>query len=96
MRGSECGTPAVSPSHRGVLATCLSMLGLLTAVTISVLPGTPRTTSKLPAPNRSRVSGWIRMTGGYVSSSPAVADGIVYVDSNDDEVYALNYGNCRS
>jgi outer membrane protein assembly factor BamB/ABC-type transport system substrate-binding protein len=33
---------------------------------------------------------WIYKTGGYVGSSPAVANGIVYVGSYDDNVYALN------
>ena len=30
------------------------------------------------------------MTGGQVASSPAVANGIVYVGSYDDKLYALN------
>jgi eukaryotic-like serine/threonine-protein kinase len=33
---------------------------------------------------------WSYPTGGSVQSSPAVADGVVYVGSNDNNVYALN------
>ena len=31
-----------------------------------------------------------RTRGSYVASSPAVANGVVYVGSDDDNVYALN------
>ncbi len=31
---------------------------------------------------------WTYPTGGYLSSSPAVANGLVYVSSGDDEFYA--------
>jgi outer membrane protein assembly factor BamB len=34
--------------------------------------------------------GWQYTTGLYVLSSPAVANGVVYVGSDDDNVYALN------
>ena len=33
---------------------------------------------------------WRYTTGNYVSSSPAVAYGVVYVGSDDNNVYALN------
>ena len=33
---------------------------------------------------------WYYTAGGWVESSPAVANGIVYVGSNDNNVYALN------
>jgi outer membrane protein assembly factor BamB len=33
---------------------------------------------------------WSYATGDYVSSSPAVANGVVYVGSWDGNVYALN------
>ena len=33
---------------------------------------------------------WSYTTGFYVESSPAVANGVVYVGSDDDNVYALN------
>ena len=33
---------------------------------------------------------WTATTGGAVDSSPAVANGVVYVGSDDDKVYALN------
>jgi len=36
---------------------------------------------------------WTYTTGGYVYSSPAVADGRVYVGSIDDNVYCLNASN---
>ncbi|MEV6150519.1 PQQ-binding-like beta-propeller repeat protein [Nonomuraea sp. NPDC052129] len=29
-------------------------------------------------------------TGDYIISSPALADGTVYIGSSDDKVYALN------
>jgi outer membrane protein assembly factor BamB len=40
------------------------------------------------APNTNEVQ-WSYTTGGYVESSPAVADGRVYVGSDDNNVYAL-------
>jgi hypothetical protein len=33
---------------------------------------------------------WSHTTGGFVESSPAVANGVVYVGSDDNNVYALN------
>ena len=36
---------------------------------------------------------WNYTTGGDVNSSPAVVDGVVYVGSDDDNVYALNAAN---
>jgi glucose dehydrogenase len=33
---------------------------------------------------------WSYTTGGYIDSSPAVANGVVYVGSYDKKVYALN------
>jgi eukaryotic-like serine/threonine-protein kinase len=33
---------------------------------------------------------WSYATGSYVQSSPAVANGVVYVGSSDHNVYALN------
>jgi eukaryotic-like serine/threonine-protein kinase len=33
---------------------------------------------------------WSYTTGGSVQSSPAVADGTVYIGSEDANVYALN------
>jgi len=32
---------------------------------------------------------WDILTGGKVTSSPAVADGIVYIGSHDGNVYAI-------
>jgi outer membrane protein assembly factor BamB len=32
---------------------------------------------------------WTYATGSWVGSSPAVANGVVYVGSNDDNMYAL-------
>ncbi len=43
--------------------------------------------------NVSKLVGkWLYPTGGAVVSSPAVANGIVYVGSNDGSLYALNTG----
>ena len=36
---------------------------------------------------------WNYTTGGDVDSSPAVVGGVVYVGSDDDNVYALNAAN---
>ena len=36
---------------------------------------------------------WSYTTGAYVYSSPAVANGVVYVGSFDNNVYALNANN---
>ena len=44
-------------------------------------------TSKAPKANQTL---WTYTTGGVVSSSPAVADGMVFVGSLDGNVYALN------
>ena len=33
---------------------------------------------------------WKYTTGGLIDSSPAVSDGVVYIGSNDGNVYALN------
>ncbi|HVP93516.1 MAG TPA: PQQ-binding-like beta-propeller repeat protein, partial [Acidobacteriota bacterium] len=41
------------------------------------------------APKTNRIL-WSYLTGGYVDSSPAVVDGVVYVGSTDSNVYALN------
>jgi outer membrane protein assembly factor BamB len=45
--------------------------------------------STSPAPTTNQTL-WNYTTGGFVDSSPAVAAGIVYVSSGDDNVYALN------
>ena len=42
-----------------------------------------------PATVGSLVLDWKYTTGGAVSSSPAVANGVAYVGSDDDDVYAL-------
>ena len=42
-----------------------------------------------PAPKTNKTL-WVYTTGGVVWSSPAVADGVVYVGSRDYKVYALN------
>src|SRR5258708_2492153 len=36
------------------------------------------------------VSYWMTSTGAYISSSPSVANGIVYIGSNDQKLYALD------
>src|SRR5579875_674504 len=36
---------------------------------------------------------WRYQTGGAVYSSPAVANGVVYIGSNDDSIYAFNASN---
>ena len=36
---------------------------------------------------------WNFTTGGAIYSSPDVSDGLVYVGSSDDKVYALNASN---
>jgi outer membrane protein assembly factor BamB len=51
------------------------------------LTHTGHSNSTAPATNRTS---WIYTTGGLVESSPAVADGVVYVGSDNDNVYALN------
>jgi outer membrane protein assembly factor BamB len=52
-------------------------------------------TSNAPVPLTSRLR-WTYTTKGQVWSSPAVADGMVYVGSDDGNVYALNAGNGKS
>ncbi len=41
------------------------------------------------APNTNQIL-WSNATGGAVWSSPAVAEGVVYIGSNDGNVYALS------
>ncbi|MEV8635653.1 PQQ-binding-like beta-propeller repeat protein [Streptosporangium sp. NPDC051023] len=41
-------------------------------------------------PKPSRKISWTHEVGGVVGSSPAVADGVVYIGSNDRKVYALD------
>jgi len=42
-----------------------------------------------PVPSNGRLK-WYYTTGGYVVSSPTVANGVVYVGSCDNNIYALN------
>src|SRR5579872_4444537 len=49
-----------------------------------------RNSLALAAPMKSGAEKWLFMTGSYVSSSPAVVNGVVYVGSADDYVYALD------
>jgi len=42
-----------------------------------------------PVPSNGQLK-WSYTTGSYVSASPAVANGVVYVGSDDGNVYALN------
>ena len=51
-----------------------------------------RFTLSMPAPARRL---WSYTTGGFVESSPAVANDAVYIGSDDDNVYALNAGPVR-
>jgi len=51
------------------------------------LDHTGYSTSKAPKTNQTW---WTYTTGKEVTSSPAVADGRVFIGSDDDEVYALN------
>jgi outer membrane protein assembly factor BamB len=46
--------------------------------------------STAKAPPKTNNTQWSYKTGGSVYSSPAVANGIVYVGSGDNKVYALN------
>ncbi|WP_113702073.1 caspase, EACC1-associated type [Nonomuraea lactucae] len=55
--------------------------------------GTPAATGASTAPTRA--IGWTYTTGGYIISSPAVADGTVYIGSSDDKVYALDAATGR-
>src|SRR4030042_2104374 len=45
--------------------------------------------STSPAPSTNQTL-WTYTTGGYMSSSPAVVDGKVYVGSYDNKTYCLN------
>ena len=44
---------------------------------------------------RQRSDAWTAVTGGYVYSSPAVADGLVFMGSYDHNLYALNAARAR-
>lgn len=43
-----------------------------------------------PAPEGPPVQRWVFETGGAVRSSPAVVDGVVYIGSRDQSLYAIN------
>ena len=80
------GHPPVgrSISRRTILVAtgaAIAVIGLITAIIIVVGQGPTG-----PTPHVR----WTYATGGYVESSPAVADGTVYVGSDDNNVYALN------
>jgi PQQ-like domain/Subunit ChlI of Mg-chelatase len=47
---------------------------------------------RLRAQRRHRAVLWSYTTGSYVSSSPAVANGVAYVGSGDGKVYAFSLG----
>ena len=37
---------------------------------------------------------WVSTTGNRIESSPAVANGVVYIGSDDGAMYAFNAGGC--
>ena len=43
-----------------------------------------------PTTVRTLPAAWKYMTGNGIQSSPAIANGILYIGSNDNNVYALN------
>jgi eukaryotic-like serine/threonine-protein kinase len=43
-----------------------------------------------PGPNQLNGARWVFKTGGPIVSSPAVADGVVFIGSSDGGLYALN------
>jgi outer membrane protein assembly factor BamB len=66
-------------------------------VAVILVPGQPSKSKPQPSGSNIRVQppragslAWTFPTGGMVRSSPAVVDGVVYVGSDDDNVYALN------
>jgi outer membrane protein assembly factor BamB len=52
----------------------------------------PFTTTPEPGSKSSNLL-WRYQTGGSVQSSPTVANGVVYISSDDDYVYAINAGS---
>ncbi|MDQ0935146.1 serine/threonine-protein kinase [Streptomyces turgidiscabies] len=57
------------------------------------LPGSSRRPSASPTPTPAAPSGverWRFATGGLVYASPTVADGVVYIGSDTDDLYALD------
>jgi outer membrane protein assembly factor BamB len=79
--GSFESTPAVSGGRLYLGADDGKVRAFKTAATLpQCTNGVPKTCNPL----------WSVTTGGQVDSSPAVADGVVYVGSRDDKLYALD------
>ena len=62
-------------------AVIVLLLAVLFAGLVSVVTGSNMSNGKLM---------WSYTTGGPVSSSPAVVNGVVYIGSSDGNIYALN------
>ena len=67
-----------------------SFLGYVYAVVPPTLASAPQAGGPGPAPAPTPTLRWRYETGDDVRSSPAVVDGVVYVGSYDDYVYALD------
>jgi outer membrane protein assembly factor BamB len=76
-------------------AASLAVIGLLVAIVLisgqpsASAPGHPRASASSKSSASLQRLRWTYTTGGQVWSSPAVADGDVYVGSDDKKVYAL-------
>ncbi len=91
-----------APRHRVIIAAGagIAAISLITVISIVTSPSTshrgiaesPSTHDRsiTASPSTSRPVGWTYTTISAVESSPAVVGGIVYVGSDDDNVYALD------
>jgi len=55
-----------------------------------MVQNTPNNNVIYPANVASLKRAWTYRTGEAIESSPAIADGVVYIGSNDHNLYAFN------
>ena len=89
-------------THRAALATSagIAVISLAAVIILLVRPvqrtaaryvsTTPQSAAASPGSAEARAVLWSQPTGGYIESGPAVANGVVYVGSDDTKVYAMN------
>src|SRR5262249_2766246 len=78
-----------SPLRLNLLIAGGFLAGMLILILIIKMVGLP--VPNIPAPPTRPVSKmWAFRTNDYIDSSPAVANGVVYVGSDDNKIYAID------
>lgn len=77
---------------RKIAGLALSLLAVTQALTQSTFHGNVQRTGAYDTPGPTRFGGvkWAFKTGGAIVTSPAVADGVVYIGSLDGHLHALD------